>query len=280
MRMLIAGCGYVGIRVAEKLHQSGHEVFGLRRNPPAPLPFLSWYRGDLIDTASISLPPDLDVIVLAAGLRRDTEEAYQRLFVEGYRSLLEKLKLEQPSIHRVVMTSTTGVFAEQDGRWVDENSPVSRDRSPGRYYLTAEKLAADCGLSSTILRLAGIYGPDRVRLIREVREGRARRYPLPVHYLNQLHADDAAGAIAHMALHHNPDSLYIACDREPADRNEVVQWISEKLGLGNLPATGSDEDRPARRAGNKRCRSNRLVDSGYTFIYPTYREGYGSLLHT
>jgi len=278
MRVLIAGCGYIGIRAAERLHRQGHEVFGLRRNPPAPLPFLTWCHGDLIDPATFSLPPDLDVVILAAGLRRDADEAYHRLFVTGYRMLLHKLIAEQSSAHRIIMVSTTGVFSEQDGGWVDEQSSVNHDRSPGRYYLEAEKIVADCGRPSVIIRLAGIYGPDRVRMIREVRGGQARRYPPPAQYLNQVHADDAAGVIVHVVEHQNPDALYVVCDREPADRNDVVQWISNKMGLGHIPPASVTDNRPGRRAGNKRCNSNHLVNSGYSFIFPTYREGYDALL--
>jgi len=280
MRVLIAGCGYIGIRVADRLHHHRHDVYGLRRNPPAPLSYLTWCRGDLSNPSSISLPPDLDVVILAAGLRRDTEEAYERLLVTGYHTLLNKLDAEHSSVQRIILISTTGVFAEQDGGWVNERSPVNHVRSPGRYYLEAEKIAAHCGRPSVIMRLAGIYGPERVRLIREVRGGQARIHPPPAHYLNQLHADDAAGAIVHVTEHPKPEPLYVVCDREPADRNEVVQWISDQMNLGQIPPANPDDERPARRAGNKRGESSLLVSSGYTFDFPTYREGYKALIHT
>jgi len=280
MRILIAGCGYVGMRLAEKLIRSGHDVFGLRRNPPElPAP-VQWIRGDLTNLQGVVLPSSLDTLVLAAGLRRDAEENYQRLFIDGYRTLIDTIRNHGHPIRRIVLVSSTGVFAEENGGWVDEQSPVNPDRSPGRYYLEAETLAHASGWSSSVVRLSGIYGPDRIRLIREVREGRAFHLPPPPHYLNQIHADDAAGALAHVTTMKDPEKLYIATDREPADRNNVLHWISEYTGVGKLPDSAEPSSRPLRRSGNKRCRSDRLVSSGYSFFYPTYREGYRNLIDT
>jgi len=276
MRILIAGCGYVGLRLAERLNGLGHQVFGLRRSPGGVVPSLIWCRGDLTSTEPILLPERLDAVVLAAGLRRDTEDRYQALLVDGYGRFLESIR--HSSVRRLVMVSTTGVFAETDGGWVTESSPVNVDRSPSRYYLAAEELALASRFSSVVVRLSGIYGPDRFRLIREVRDGQAIRLPPPVHYLNHLHADDAAGAIAHLTLLPASEPLYIASDREPADRNEVLQWISTELGKGELPLSDRTEIRPERRSGNKRCNASLLVKSGYTFVFPTYREGYRHMM--
>ena len=276
MRILIAGCGYVGLRLADRLNGLGHQVFGLRRNPEGPLPFLIWCRGDLTSTEPLLLPERIDAVVLAAGLRRDADERYQALFVDGYARLLETLR--HTSLKRLVMVSTTGVFAEADGAWVTEASPVDSSRSPSRYYLDAEQQVLDARCSSVVVRLSGIYGPERFRLIREVREGRAVICPPPAHYLNHLHADDAAGAIAHLVTLADPEPLYIASDREPADRNTVLQWIADELGAGELPLDPRPEARPGRRSGNKRCDASRLLASGYTFAFPTFREGYRDLM--
>ncbi len=278
MRILIAGCGYTGIRLAKLLAEAGHTVFGIRRNPPPPQPFLTWITGDL---ASTPLPDNLDAAVLAAGLRRDTPEHYHRLFVDGYRRLLDRLATSQPAPQRCLLVSTTGVFAEQQGAMVDELSPVSGDGETARYYLAAELAAQQAGLPSvTVARLSGIYGPDRIRLIRETAEGRARLHPPPPHYLNHLHADDAAAALAHLLQLPAPDSLYVVSDEEPADRNTVIEWLAGAMGMPHPPFAGDDTARPARRSGNKRCSPARLIASGYRFRYPTFREGYRALLTT
>lgn len=278
MNVLIAGCGYVGIRVAVLLHAQGHMVWALRRSPGDPLPFLHWVQGDLTAGDRLDLPPAIDAVILAAGLRRDTDDRYQALLVDGYGRLLRELYNRAAPPDRCVMVSTTGVFAEADGGWVTEASPVDHDRSPSRYYLGGEALIHALPGRHAVVRLSGIYGPERHRLIREVREGRAVRIPPPPHYLNQIHADDAAGALVHVLHLDQPDPIYIASDSEPSDRNDVLAWLAGELGTGPLPVSEDPADRPGRRSGNKRCDASRLVASGYTFRHPTFREGYRALL--
>lgn len=278
MHVLIAGCGYVGVRLAASLQESGYEVTGIKRSATEEHPGIQWIQGNICEPASIQIAKPVDLLVLAAGLRRDTAENYQRLLVDGYRGLLDELRNRRHPIQRVVLVSTTAVFAEHDGGWVDETSPVTDDGLPARYFLNAEAVVRASGFQAVVVRLAGLYGPGRIRLIREVREGRAAHMSPPAQYLNQLHADDAAGALAHIVRLHDPAPLYVASDRDPADRNEVLAWIADQLGVGPLPRADELAPSTARRSGNKRCRSILLERSGYAFRYPTYREGYANLL--
>jgi nucleoside-diphosphate-sugar epimerase len=129
---------------------------------------------------------------------------------------------------------------------------------------------------AVVLRLGGIYGPGRDRLIREVAEGRALRPAEPL-FTHRIHRDDAAGAIAHLLALERPEPVYLGVDSEPADLGAVYAWISARLGLPEpaiAPIPG--EGRLAR--GSKRCSNARLVASGYRFAYPTFREGYGELI--
>ena len=280
--VFIAGCGYVGIRLARRLHAGGHQVSGLRRSTPPPEPGnpIHWITGDIARPDSFRLPGDVDVFVLAAGLKRDTGDQYDRLFGHGYTGLVTSIKASRKS-PRIIMVSTTGVFSELNGGWVDEKSPVHPDASiSGKFYLRAEATVRNAGLPYVIARLSGIYGPERIRLIREVSEGRAVLYPPPPHYLNHLHAEDAAGALAHLIQLDQPASDYIVSDSEPADRNDVLCWLAARCGMPTPSLAGEGTIRPARRSGNKRCANRRLIESGYQFMYPTFREGYESLLRT
>ncbi len=277
MRILIAGCGYVGIRLAEQLTSRGHEVFALRRNPPPGGQTFTWLAGDLTRPGDVDLPASIDLLILAAGLQRGAGESYAELLETGYARLLAHLRDAGHPLQRIVMISTTGVFAECEGGWVDEDASAGTVSISGTHYHRAEKLVASHGIPTVIARLSGIYGPGRIRLIREAREGRAVLYPPPPHYLNHIHADDAAAAVAHLALHPQPQPLYIVSDREPADRNDVMAWLANELSLPPPSEAAPGVSAPPRRSGNKRCRSDRLVESGYAFIYPTYREGYRAL---
>jgi nucleoside-diphosphate-sugar epimerase len=144
--------------------------------------------------------------------------------------------------------------------------------------LEAERLLASA--AGVALRLGGIYGPGRTRLIDGVRAGRATIRPGPPRWTNRIHRDDAAGALRHLigcalagaAL----EAVYVGVDDEPADDAVVLRWLSQRLGAP--PPPGADDAAPPGRSGNKRCRNARLRATGYAFAYPSFREGYGALI--
>ena len=276
MRILIAGCGYSGIRMASRLHADGHTVWGLRRSPPRDPSPIQWIQGDLTAVAPLTLPERLDAVVLAAGLYRDTPERYHALFIDGYERLLRQLRAEKHPLRRIVMISTTSVFAEADGGWVDETSPTAPDRLPASCYLAAEQRVSASGWSSVVLRCSGIYGPGRTRMLREAREQQTSPSGGPPQYVNHIHVDDVARAVAHVLALDRPEPLYITTDTEPADRDDVIAWIRRQLNMPAVePATNASPTKP-RRSGNKRCRCTRLTSSGFLHLYPTFREGYAA----
>ena len=142
--------------------------------------------------------------------------------------------------------------------------------------LEGERTVLSSGTRGVVLRLGGIYGPGRTRLVDDVRSGRAR---LPIdgpNYTNRIHLEDCAGALRHLLLLESPAAIWLGVDHDPADRGEVLVWMADRLGVPR-PAV---DDAPAerKRVGSKRCRNDRLVRSGYEFRYPTFRGGYASLL--
>jgi nucleoside-diphosphate-sugar epimerase len=275
MRVLIAGCGDVGTAVGTELAAAGHEVWGIRRSPAAPPPGLRLLRGDLTQPATLrAVPVGLDVVVYAAGPDAPTDAAYRAAYVDGLRGLLQAVEQSGTMPRRIVFLSSTGVYGQTDGSWVDEASPTEPTDFRGRRLLEAERLLAAATLPATIVRLAGIYGPGRTRLLDRLRRGEATCAAAP-RYANRIHRDDGAGAIRHVVELATAAPLYLAVDDGPADECEVLRWLACQLGLPPprvAPASG-----PGRRS-NKRCRNARLVASGYRFRYPTYRDGYAALL--
>ena len=120
----------------------------------------------------------------------------------------------------------------------------------------------------------------RTRLIDSVAEGSARLDPVDSRCLNHIHRDDCAGVLAHLLALAEVAPLYLGTDCEPRPRNEMLCWIAGQLGVSEPPVREAEEanTRPSERGGNRRYRNQRLVDSGYHFRYPTYREGYGALI--
>lgn len=289
MRCLVAGCGYVGSVLAAELAAGGHESFGLRRRPTGLPPGVRPVAADLCDRDALAaaLPPDLDAVVYAAAADGREPAAYRRAYVEGLANLLALLPRPGP---RVVFTSSTSVYGQDDGSWVDEASPTEPPSETGRILLEAEATLAASGLPGVSLRLGGIYGPGRTGLLESVRSGKARLPAEPGHWTNRIHRDDAARALGHLLNLPRVDSVYLGIDDEPAELGTVLRWMAGRLGVAEPPVAEpavSDASASADRASvavgrglrtGKRCRNRRLRESGFVLRYPTFREGYDAIL--
>ena len=280
MRCLIAGCGWLGEALAVALARRGDPVWGLRRRVSGLAPELQPVAADLDDARSLrDLPRDLDAVVFAAAPESSDEDSYRRTYVRGLGNLLRVLGDSRP---RVVLLSSTSVYGQTAGEWVDESSTTEPIDFRGRLVLAGEEMLLASGFPAAVLRLGGLYGPGRESLIDSVRDGRATLSPGPPRFTNRIHRDDAVGAIVHLLDSPSEATrrVWIGVDHEPADRNEVLRWMAGRLGvaLGEAPAAGTRE--PLSRAEtNKRCSSARLRDSGLRFRFPTFREGYAEILN-
>lgn len=275
MRVLIAGCGYVGSALGELLASEGHSVFGLRRDPVSLPDSITPVVADLSRTiSSEALPQNLDRVFYTASAGGSDDAAYRAAYVDGPRNLLEALAPQQTNVRRLFFTSSTGVYAQTNGEWVDEASPTEPESHTGRRLLEGEKVMLEGPVPATVVRLSGIYGPGRTRSIQ-----RALDTPVgdgPPNYTNRIHRDDCAGVLRRLMLLPEPAPLYLATDHEPTDRRTVAEWLSKRLGRP-LPEVSPTDDSPRRRT-NKRCNNARLLVSGYEFRYPTFREGFAGLL--
>ncbi len=278
-QIVIAGCGYVGNALAESLLEEGHEVFGIRRDVSKLAPGVVGIEGDLADPKSLGPAPSrVEYAVFAVGADAGTEQAYRRAYLDGLAGFLEWLADEGQRPKRIVMTSSTSVYGQRRGEPIDEDSPTHPTQFRGETLLASERLLAASGLQAVVVRLGGIYGPGRTRLVEQAGAGALRLRGAP-HFTNRIHRDDAAGLVRHLLFHESPAPLYLGVDDEPADEADLYAWLAETLGV-EAPGVGdADEAGPRRRAaGSKRC-SNRLArESGYRFRYPSYREGYGALI--
>jgi nucleoside-diphosphate-sugar epimerase len=221
----------------------------------------------------------LDVLVYAAAADRGDDAAYRAAYVDGLRNAIAALARRAEAPRRVFFTSSTAVYAQRSGEWVDETSPTEPTQFRGMRMLEAERELLASGMPATVLRLGGIYGPGRTRLVERVRSGRAWIHPGPPRYTNRIHRDDAVGALCHLAalaLAGEPLApIYLAVDDEPADEAVVLRWLADRLGVSlPPPPPGQGEGSEP----NRRCRNARLRAAGYRFRHPTFREGYAALL--
>lgn len=276
---VIAGCGYVGNELARMLVADGHEVFGIRRDASKLAKGVRPIEGDLAVPRTLGPAPGrVEVAVFAVGADEGTEKAYRRAYLDGLAGFLEWLADEGQRPRRVVMTSSTSVYGQRRGEPIDERSPTHPTQFRGETLLASERLLAASGLSTVVVRLGGIYGPGRESLIDRAIAGELRTRPTP-HFTNRIHRDDAAGLIRHLLFHPAPEPLYLGVDDESAEESELYAWLAKAVGAAAPPMEDEDDASGRRRsAGSKRCSNQRARESGYTFRYPTYREGYGALI--
>ena len=275
---MIAGCGYVGTELAVRLVEEGHEVFALRRSEAAPVAGVTWLRIDLTDIDALrGLPPGIDLVCYSASAGGSDDRAYRSAYVDGLRYLLAAL--DGHPVRRIVFTSSTGVYAQSAGEWVDEQSAAEPTHFSGKRLLEGEHLALHSRFEATVVRFAGIYGPGRTRLVDSVRRGDAVIPSGTPVYSNRIHRDDCAGVIRHLLFLDRVEDLYLGCDDEPTETGAMLGWLAGELGVPP-PRVEAVADAGHRygRSANKRVRNARLLASGYRFRYPTFREGYRSVI--
>ncbi len=244
-------------------------MWGVRRRVDALAEGVQPWRIDLTDAGSFDAPPAaFDVLFYTASADRRDEDAYRAVYVDGLRHLLDTLRRAGSPLERVFFTSSTAVYGQSRGEWVDETSPTEPLRFNGRILLDAEAVVADAPETGVSVRLSGIYGPGRTRLVRKVYE---REATATESWTNRIHVEDCAGVLHHLMRVPRVEGLYLGTDDEPAKTAEVVAWLAKKLGVPEPP-------RGATERFNKRCRNARIRETGYRFEYPTFREGYGPIV--
>jgi nucleoside-diphosphate-sugar epimerase len=249
---------------------------------------VSGVAADLTDPSTLTALPPVDALVYCAAANGRTPESYEAAYVHGLENILGALG--PASLTRALLTSSTAVYAQEDGSDVDERSPTEPTSFSGQILLRSEQLLQDkLGARASVLRLAGIYGPTRTRLVRSVAEGGAPAPPAS-RLSNRIHVADCAGALAHLLAVDALAPCYVGVDSDPAPLAEVMAFIAGRVGAP-WPPSAAEPD-PARAAApapsdasvtrrstgnNKRCLNALLTASGYRFAFPSYRDGYPAI---
>ena len=278
MRVLIVGCGYVGQALGVALAQQGHVIWGVRRagsmDDLARLQ-IQLVVADVTQPASLArLPTPVDWVVYCVSSAGGDPENYRRIYLEGSCNIVNWLSTVAPA--KVVYTSSTSVYGQAQGEWVDETSVTEPAVETGRILLEAERLWRQSG--AVILRVAGINGPGRGYWLKQFLAGKARIEGLGERYLNMVHRDDVVGAIMAALERGQPGEVYNVVDDEPVTQLELLAWLAKKLKR-RLPDRESIGATSRRGSTNKRVSNQRLREElAYAFKYPTFRQGYASIL--
>ncbi|MBK7657688.1 MAG: NAD(P)H-binding protein [Betaproteobacteria bacterium] len=272
-KIFIVGAGYVGSRAAQFLAERGHAVAtGRRTTAGVPGAFtMDALRPDTFPDAL----READCVIYTVAADGFSEDAYRAAYVTGLANTVDALRGARA--RRLLTVGSTGVYGQDDGSSVDEDSPAEPRGFSGRLLLEGEAVAASAPIESTTIRFSGIYGPGRERLVRMVRSGAPVGESARAALTNRIHRDDCARALVHLVERPSVAPLYLGTDEAPTAMGEILDWIANRLGLPPLPTGGVDPGSP-QRGGNKRLSSARLRAEGFVFRYPTYREGFGALI--
>lgn len=270
--VLVLGCGDLGVRLAKQLGDR-YRVIGVRRDiarlPPGVVGLAADYSHPGALDGLLALAPDYVVTTLKP-LAMDAQ-GYRRGFSEATANLLRGLGGHRP--RAMLMVSSTRVYAEQAGGWVDEDAAVTRDDPAAGAILEAEAQLLGCGAPAAVLRCGGIYGDPCGRLLARIAGGHICAAE-PVRYSNRIHREDVAAALCHLltrVAEGDAGGVYLGVDGEGAAQHAVESWIAGQLGVEPI----ADRPPPGK---HKRCRGDRLSASGYRFMFPDYRRGYSEVL--
>ncbi|MEX2140998.1 MAG: SDR family oxidoreductase [Pirellulales bacterium] len=278
---LIVGCGYLGSRVARLWQARGVTVAVVTRSADRARQFQqAGYLpvvADVTDAASLDRVrrlSDVDTVLYAVGYDRAAGKARREVYVEGLGRVLDALP---SSVQRFIYISTTGVYGQTDGSWIDEESSCDPASEVGRMFLEAESVLRGHSIAARaiILRMAGLYGPGRIPRREELIAGK----PLaadPDAYLNLIYVDDAARVVLAVENQVEPPRMYLVSDGHPVVRREYYAEAARLLGAPS-PVFAHKQDRgPSDARGNtdKRVNNARLINEiGYQLQYSTYKQG-------
>ena len=280
LKILFCGFGDIAQRAAARTQ---HQSFGLRRNseaiqgrPDSIVPIAA----DMTDADALAavLQQGFDVVVVTLTPGTFTEQAYRDSYLAGAHALSQALSQTNPIIEHkpklVIWVSSTSVYGHNSGDWVDEDTATNPQSFSGKLLLEAEQVIAALPCQHSIVRFSGIYGPGRTRMLGQVRAGKGRPAE-PQQWSNRIHSDDCGGVLAHLigrfAAGESVASLYVATDSAPVTQHDLRTWMA-----GEMQVALTDEI--VEQKSVRRCSNQRLLDSGYDFIYPTYKEGYLALM--
>ena len=293
MRVLVVGPGYVGLPLALDLARRGHEVSALSRTADNKSELIAadvrTFKADITNLESLlRLPCDWDWIINCVSSSRGTIEQYRKVYLDGTHNLLSWLAKSPPQ--KFVYTSSTGVYGQSDGSVVTESSPTAPESETGKILVETENMLLTAALEqrfpAIVLRVSGIYGPDRAYWLKKLTEEGGEIESSGERIINMVHRDDVVGAIVAALEKGEAGKIYNVTDDEPVSRRELFEWRDKNFNLQTSnslrPSSATAESERARHkrgATNKRVSNARLkAELGYEFKYPTFRKGFSAIL--
>jgi nucleoside-diphosphate-sugar epimerase len=268
---LIIGCGYIGLPLALQLQARGEAVTGWVRSETSAAEISSQGIARIVvgsvadESCWRGLDKKFDQVVHCASSGGGKADVYREVFLEGVR----QMNRHQPQARRLFVSSTS-VYGQTDGAWVDEQSPAEPSSETSRILREAEQEALDA--RAIVVRSAGIYGPGRAALFEKFKRGEAVIEGDGTRWINQIHQSDLIEAVAHLLGKGTSGEIYNVVDDEPVMLSDYYAWCSQELGLP-LPPSGPVDPQRKRGLTNKRIVNRKLRATGWQPRFPSFREG-------
>ncbi len=279
---LVIGCGYLGVRVARLWREAGHAVATLTRSGERAMQLAGQgfapIVGDIAHRDALGKLPQAETVLYAVGYDRAAGLTHRQVYVGGLENTLAALAASQhaEALRRFIYISTTGVYAACDHDWVDEDAACDPNTPGAKAHLEAEQLlmASPFGNRAIVLRMAGLYGHERIPRRDELAAGRPIAAAVEG-FVNLIHVDDAAAAVVAAEGRAAVPRVFNVADGNPANRREYLEEIAR---LANAPPPQFVEPQaeapPTRGSASKRISNRRMrAELSVALQYPTYREG-------
>ena len=269
--ILVVGAGYAGSRIAHYFKDQKQKVWAVTRTERRNVEFekngIQPIIADLTQPETLEVIPPAHFIVLCPAPDEGSEENYRKIYIDGIQNFLDSLK-NKPRPSLILYLSSTAVWRSREGGWVDEMIAPDPDTEKGRILVQAERNILESGYPAVVFRLSGIYGPGRNRL-QVLESGKISQEENS--YMNRIHVEDVIRAVPVLFKKGEAGQVYTGVDDSPILSSDFYKELSELTGKKmdlNFPE----------QASGKRCRNTKLKSLGFEFLYPTFREGYESLL--
>jgi len=272
-KILIVGCGAVGTLLATTLSANKHQVVGLKRTLPESHQGIIYITADISNRQQLDqLDNDFDYLIFMVSADSRTEASYRRVYQTGLDNILSRFQ-HIP----IFFVSSTSVYGQINGEWVDENSDTRPASITSQLICLAEQRVLAVNTNNIIVRFSGIYGPGREYLLRMAQQSESVQHT-PPYYTNRIHQQDCVGVLTFLLEQHlsgvKLQSCYLATDNHSATLWEVMSWLKQQMNVAAPTMKNLSEDAEQ----NKRCSNQRLQQLGYQFIFPDYQQGYSELI--
>lgn len=270
--MLIVGCGDLGAYVAQLLKSAGFSVYALRRSQTA-CSTIQMLQGDVTELESLSKLSDLapDYLIYCVSADQRSDDAYHAQYVTGLQNILSTQK-NNAALKAVLFVSSTRVYGQLTDAIINHQTEAKPADFGGKRLLEAEQLLDQLRCQTVALRLSGIYGEGRLRMVRLAQQA---EWPTQNAWSNRIHRNDAARFIMYLVQQlqagQTLEKHYIVTDSLPARQYTVLRWLAQQMGL-RAPDQIPDD------TGGKRLSNEAMLATGFELDYPDFKAGYASLL--